>query len=178
MTLPAGLPAALAAGGGGLTDIDTTLAGATVVLFLIFAFVLAKFAWGPLLHMIEEREKSVRHAVESAEKANAEASALLEKHKEMLREAGREREEMIKRAVAESDKLKAELQAKARSESEQIVERAREQINREKNAAIAELRTQVAEIAMEAAAKIVTSSLTPETQRKLVDDYIKELPKA
>jgi len=178
MTLPAGLPAALAAGGGGLTDIDTTLAVATVVLFLIFAFVLAKFAWGPLLHMIEEREKSVRHAVESAEKANAEASALLEKHKEMLREAGREREEMIKRAVAESDKLKAELQAKARAESEQIVERAREQIGREKNAAIAELRTQVAEIAMEAAAKIVTSSLTPETQRKLVDDYIKELPKA
>ncbi len=119
-----------------------------------------------------------RKSVESAEKANAEAAALLEKHKELLREAGREREELIKRAVAESDKLKAELQAKARSESEQIVERAREQIDREKNAAIQELRTQVADIAMEAAARIVTSSLTAETQRKLVDDYIKELPKA
>jgi F-type H+-transporting ATPase subunit b len=170
--------ALVAAGGGGLTDIDLTLAVSTFVLFVIFAFVLGKFGWKPLLQMIEEREKGIREAVEAAEKANAEAQAALEKHREMLREAGREREEILKRALKESDQLRQELVGKARAESEQALQRARDQIERDKTAAIQELRVQVAGIAMEAAAKIVTSSLTPETQRKLVDDYIADLPKA
>jgi F-type H+-transporting ATPase subunit b len=170
--------ALLAAAGGGLTDVDLTLTVSTFVLFLIFAFVLGRFGWKPLLKMIEEREKGIREAVEGAERANAEAQAALEKHREMLREAGREREEILKRAFAESDQLRQELVGKARAESEQALQRARDQIERDKSAAIQELRAQVADIAMEAAAKIVTSSLTPETQRKLVDDYIAGLPKA
>lgn len=170
--------ALVAAGGGGLTDVNLTLTVSTFVLFLIFAFVLGKFGWKPLLQMIEEREKGVREAVETAEKASAEAQAALEKHREMLREAGREREEILKRAVKESEQLRQELVGKARAESEQALQRARDQIEREKSAAIQELRAHVADIAMEAAAKIVTSSLTPETQRKLVNDYIAGLPKA
>ena len=170
--------ALVAAGGGGLTDVNLTLAVSTFVLFLIFAFVLAKFGWKPLLRMIEEREKGIREAVEGAERANAEAQAALEKHREMLREAGREREEILQRALKESDLLRQDLVAKARAESELALQRARDQIQREKTAAIQELRAQVADIAVEAAAKIVTSSLTPETQRKLVDDYIAGLPKA
>jgi F-type H+-transporting ATPase subunit b len=179
MAFPVAL-ALLAASGGGrsITDIDTTLFVSTLVLFALFAFVLTKFGWKPLLQMIEEREKSVREAVEGAHKANAEAQALLEKHKEMLREAGRERDEIIKRALKEAEQLKADLQAKARSEAEQMIQRAKEQIDREKTQAIQELRAQVGDLAVEAAAKIVTSSLTPEAQRKLVSDFITSLPKA
>lgn len=164
-------------GGGGLTDINFGLTLWTIVLFALFAFVLTKFGWGPLLHLIEEREKSVREAVEGAEKANAEAQSLLEKHKELLREAGRERDEIVKRALKDADQLKADLHAQARSESEQMIQRAKEQIEREKGQAVLELRAQVADIAVEAAAKIVTSSLTPEAQKKLVSDFIDTLPK-
>lgn len=164
-------------GGGGLTDINFGLTLWTIVLFALFAFVLTKFGWGPLLHLIEEREKSVREAVEGAEKASAEAQALLEKHKELLREAGRERDEIVKRALKEADQLKADLHAQARSEGDQMIQRAKEQIEREKGQAILELRAQVADIAVEAAAKIVTSSLTPEAQKKLVSDFIDTLPK-
>jgi F-type H+-transporting ATPase subunit b len=170
------LSALLAA--GGLTDVNWTLNVATLVLFLIFVLVLGKFAWKPLLQLIEEREKSVRDAVEGAEKASAEARALLEQHKQLVRDAGRERDELIKRAAKEAEQLKAELQARARTESEQIVEKARAQITREKDQAIRELRGQVADLAVEAAGKIVQSSLTPEAQRKLVADFIAELPKA
>lgn len=163
---------------GGLTDIDTTLFYSTLVLFAIFAFVLAKFAWGPLLGIIEEREKGVREAVDGAQKANAEAQALLEKHKEMIREAGRERDDILKKALQEAEALKADLQAKARTESDQMIQRAKEQVNREKAAAIQELRAEVADLAIAAASKIVTSSLTPEAQKKLVNDFIGALPKA
>lgn len=170
--------AALLAAGGGLTDVDFTLSVATFVLFLIFAFVLGKLGWGPLLHLIEEREKSVREAVDGAQKASAEAAALLEKHKELVREAGRERDEVMKRTLAEAEQIKGDIVAKARGEGEALLKRAKDQIEREKSLAISELRAQVADIAVEAASRIVTSSLTPETQKKLVNDYIANLPKA
>ena len=67
---------------------------------------------------------------------------------------------------------------KARADAEQVLARAREQMQREKEQTLAELRTQVADIAVEAASRIVKSSLSEEAQRKLVDDYIKELPRA
>ena len=169
--------AALLAAGGGLTDVDLTLTVSTLVLFLIFAFVLGKFGWKPLLDTVEEREKTIRDTVEGAHKANAEAATLLEKHKEMVKEAGRERDEIMKRSMKEAEQIKAELVEKARSEGEQMVKRAKDQIGREKSLAIQELRTQVADIAVEAASKIVKSSLTPDAQKKLVNDYIANLPK-
>lgn len=163
---------------GGLTDINWVLSVAIVVVFALFALVLTRFGWGPLLHALEERERGLREAVEGAHKASADAQQLLDKHKEMLREAGREREEIIKSAIAEADALKADLSARARSEADEMIRRAKEQVEREKSRAILELRAQVADLAMEAASKIVVSSLTPEAQKKLVDDYVKSLPEA
>jgi F-type H+-transporting ATPase subunit b len=176
MTLTS-LPLLLAlAGGGGLTDPHMGLLVWTLVLFAIFAFVTTKLGWGPLLKMIEERERGVRDSVEGAQRANTEAQSLLTQHREMLRDAGREREEIIKRALSEAEQLKADLSARARAESDQIVSRAREQIEREKNTAVQQLRSEVAELAMAAAAKIVESSMTPDQQRKLVDQFITQLP--
>lgn len=162
---------------GTLTDVSLTLFVSTAVLFMIFAFVLAKLAWGPLLKAIEERETGIKNSVEGAEKAHTEAKGLLEQHREMIREAGREREEILKRALKEAETLKADLSAKARSESEQMIARAREQVQREKDKAVQDLRGQVADLAMEAAAKIVKSSLTPEAQKKLVNDFISSMPR-
>ena len=80
--------------------------------------------------------------------------------------------------MKEAELVRTDLVAKARADADQAVARAREQMQREKDQAIAELRAQVADIAVEAASRIVKSSLTEEAQRKLVDDYIKELPRA
>jgi F-type H+-transporting ATPase subunit b len=177
--IAAPLPLAAAEGGaGGLLSLDVTLLWSTAVLFALFAWVLGKFAWGPLLRIVDDREKNIRTSVETAENAAAEAKDLLEKHQEMLRGAGREREEILAKALKEAAAARVELVDKARSDAEHIVERAREQIDREKNEAIAELRGHVADIAVEAASKIVKSSLTPEAQKKLVDDYISSLPRA
>lgn len=163
---------------GGLTDVDLTLTASTLVLFALFAFVLGRFGWKPLLHTIEERERSVREEVEGARVANAEAQALLAKHKEMVREAGREREELLQKTIEEAGSLRADLVAKSRAESEQILARAREQIQRDKDVAVQQLRAEVAELALQAAEKVVRSSLTPATQRQLVDEFIAGLPRA
>jgi F-type H+-transporting ATPase subunit b len=168
--------AAEGGGGGGLADINLGLTVWTVVLFLLFAFVLTKLGWKPLLAMIEEREKGIRQAVESAEGARNEAQALLAQHKELLREAGKQREDIVKSALSDAEKLRAELGAQARSESEALLQRARDQIQREKVLALQDLRSRVADLAVEAAGKIVVSSLTPEAQRKLVDEFIQKVP--
>ena len=168
-------PALLAA--GGLTDIDFGLTLWTIVLFVLFTVLMTKLGWGPLLKAIEEREKGIRGAVDGAQKAHTEAQALLAQHKEMLREAGRERDDIIKAALKDAEQLKADLATRAKAESDQMVQRARDQIEREKNQAILELRGQVADLAVQAASKIVTSSLTPDAQRKLVDDFLKTMPR-
>jgi F-type H+-transporting ATPase subunit b len=170
------VPAALAA--GGFTDLEFGLTLWTVVLFAIFAFVLTRLGWKPLLAMIEEREKSIHDAVGSAEKANEEAQRLLAQHQELIREAGRQREEIMKRALADAETVKTDLVAQARAEADRMVQKAKEQIEREKKLAIQELRSSVADLAVEAAAKIVQSSLTPEAQKKLVHDFIDNLPQA
>jgi F-type H+-transporting ATPase subunit b len=169
-------PAALAA--GGFTDLEFGLTLWTVVLFAIFAFVLTKLGWKPLLAMIEEREKGIHEAVGSAQKANEEAQRLLAQHQELIREAGRQREEIMKRALADAETVKNDVIAQARSESERMVQKAKEQIEREKKLAIQELRSSVADLAVEAAAKIVQSSMTPEAQKKLVHEFIDSLPQA
>ena len=180
MTTPFVAPLVLAAaegGGGGLLSIDNTLLWATLVIFALFAFVLGKFAWGPLLKIVDEREKSIRDQVDSAERSAAEARQLLQQHQELVRNAGRERDELLAKTAKEAETIRQELIARARSESEQVVARAREQIQREKDQAISELRTQVADIAVEAAARIVKSSLDEATQRRLVDEYVESLPR-
>jgi F-type H+-transporting ATPase subunit b len=166
----------LSAGGGGLANVDWGLFVWTLVLFALFAGFLARFGWKPLLKIIEDREKSVRDAVESAQRANAEAQALLAKYQEMLRNTGREREEILKKAIQEAERIRAELVAKAKDESEGLLQRAREEIERETRRALVGLRTEIADLAIEAASKIVVSSMTPEAQQKLVQEFIDNLP--
>jgi F-type H+-transporting ATPase subunit b len=162
---------------GGLTDINWSLTLFTIILFLLFLGVLTKFAWGPLLSAIDERERSIREALDGSHKANAEAQALLAQHKDLVRQIGAEREEIIKRASKEAEEFKADLMAKARSEGDDIVRRAKDQIARETAVALAQLREEVADLAVLGASKIVTSSMSPEAQKKLVAEFVETLPK-
>src|SRR5262249_4532859 len=128
----AGLLAAAEGGAGSnLMSVDRTLFVATLVAFGVFAWILGKFAWGPLLKIVDDREKAIRDQVASAEKAAADAKATLAQHQELLRGASRERDELLARASKDAEALRADLQAKARTDAEQILARAREQMQRE-----------------------------------------------
>jgi len=160
-----------------LTDIDLMLTVFTLILFTLFVIILSKFAWGPLLSAIDEREKSIREAIESSRKQNAEAAALMAQHKDLVRQIGAEREEIIKKATKEAEDFRVDLMAKARSDGEDIVRRAKQQIERESAVALAKLREEVADLAILGASKIVASSMTPEAQKKLVSEFVGSLPK-
>ena len=160
----------------GIADINPGLTLWAAITFLLLLVVLSKVAWGPIVKMLDEREKTIHEAIESAKKERAEAERMMAEQKEALAKATREAAELAKRNQVEVENLRQELTAKARKEAEELVATARKQIVEEKSKAAAELKGMVADLAIEAAAKLVKASLDEKAQRQLVEDYLKQLP--
>jgi len=173
VTVPAPLLAA-----GALTDINPGLTLWAAITFLVLLVVLSKFAWGPIVKMLDERARTINEAIESAKKERAEAEKLLASQKEMLAKANREAAELAKKNQLEIEAFRQELTAKAKKEADELVASARRQITEEKSKAIAEVKSYVADLAIEAAGRLVKASLDEKAQRQLVADYIEQLPKS
>ncbi len=161
---------------GSLTDLNPGLTLWTALTFIVLLVVLGKFAWGPIVKMLDEREKTIREAIESAKKERAEAEKLLAEQKESLARASREAAELARRNQAEVEKLRQELTAKAKKEADDLVAAARRQVQEEIGKAKAELKAQVVDLAIDAAGRLVKANLDEKAQRKLVEEYIAQLP--
>jgi F-type H+-transporting ATPase subunit b len=160
----------------GIMDLNPGLTLWTAITFLLLIIVLGKYAFGPIVKMLDERERNIRDAIDQAKNERAEAEKLLAQQKESLLKAQREAAELAKRSQQEMEAYRSQLTAQAKKESDELVASARKQIEEEKSKAVAELRAQVADLAVGAASRIVKSSLDDKTQRQLVDEYIKDLP--
>jgi F-type H+-transporting ATPase subunit b len=160
----------------GIMDLNPGLTLWTAITFILLIFVLGKYAFGPIVKMLDERERTIRGSIDEAKRERAEAEKLLAQQKEALQKAQREAAEIAKRNAQEMEVYRAQLTSLAKKESENLVASARKQIGEEKTKAIAELRAEVADLAIAAAARIVKSSLDEKTQRQLVEDYIRDLP--
>jgi F-type H+-transporting ATPase subunit b len=170
-TVPAPVLAA-----GTLTDINPGLTLWAAITFLLLLVVLSRFAWGPIVKMLDERSHSIQEAIDAAKKERAEAERMLAEQKESLARANREAAELAKRNQQEVEVLRQELTAKARKEADELVASARKQIVEEKSKAIGELRHLAADLAVDAAARLIKGSLDDKAQRQLVEDYLKQLP--
>jgi F-type H+-transporting ATPase subunit b len=160
----------------GIADINPGLTLWAAITFLLLVVVLGKFAWGPIVKMLDEREKTIREAIDEAKKERAEAEKLLSEQKVALAQASREAAELAKRNQLEVEALRVELTARARKEADELVSGARKQIVEETSKAAAELRGMVADLAIAAAGKLLVSSLDEKAQRQLVDEYLRQLP--
>jgi len=148
----------------------------TVVTFAILAFLLSRYAWKPLLQILDERERTVRDSLEQAKKARAEAEETLRKNQETLANARRETAAIIEQGKREGEALKAEILAQSRKEAQELVEQGKRQIQYEQKQAIEKLRTQVADLAIQAAERLIVRSLDDKKHRELLDDYVRSLP--
>ncbi len=161
---------------GGITDLNPGLTLWTAITFLLLLVVLSKFAWGPIVKMLAERESTIRDAIDSAKKERAEAERLLSEQKASLVAAQREAAELARRNQQEVEALRQELTARARKEADELVTTARQQIAEELSKARAELKAQVADLAIDAAGRLVKANLDDKAQRALVEEYIAQLP--
>jgi F-type H+-transporting ATPase subunit b len=160
----------------GIMDLNPGLTLWTAITFLILIVVLAKFAFGPIVKVLDDRERTIREAIEQAKKERAEAERMLEEQKRSLATAQREAAELAQQSKQEVEALRQDLTAKARKEAEDLVASARKQIQDEKVKALSELKGQVADLAIDAARRLIKSSLDEKSQRALVEEYIAQLP--
>jgi F-type H+-transporting ATPase subunit b len=161
----------------GLTDVNFALSFWTVVTFLLLIVVLGKFAWGPILQMIETREKTIAEAIEAAKRERAAAEAASAEMRAALERAREESAELVRKNQQEVAAAKAELIAAAKKQSDELLAAARKTISEEKRQALAELRAQAVDIAIEAAGRLVQMNMDDGKQKQLVEEYLSQLPK-
>ncbi|MCT4624398.1 MAG: F0F1 ATP synthase subunit B [Schleiferiaceae bacterium] len=149
--------------------------GTFIWMFLAFAivlFILKKFAWKPILNALREREESIEDALRSAERAKEEMAELKADNERILQEARKEREAVLVEAREMGDKIVSEAKQKATQEADKIIESARVSIEGEKSAALNEIKSQVANLSVEIAEKILRQQFADDQQQK---EYFKKL---
>jgi F-type H+-transporting ATPase subunit b len=140
--------------------------------FLIFFYLVYRFGWGPITDALEEREKTIDESIRRAEKALAEAKETQAENEKARREAEREAQRILREARESAEALRSEEVEKTRAKIRQMQEQAQAEIEREKQGALQELRDEVADLAVDAASKIVRDNLDGARQRQLVRDFI------
>lgn len=144
--------------------------------FLLLFLLLAKLAWKPILGSLKEREASIQQALDSAENAKKEMASLKADNEKLLREAREERDKILKEAREAANRLHDQAQADAKKNADKIIEDAKAIIHTEKNAALREVKAQVAMFSLEIAEKLIKKNLTDDkAQKELAETYIKEL---
>ncbi len=162
-------------GGGGMFSVNLGLSVWTTLVFLTLLGILWKFAWGPILEMVQAREDGIQHTLDEAANQRNQAAELLAEHREQMADARRQSQQMIAEGKEAGERVRQDIEEKARAEGDAMIERARDSIEREKDAALDELRKESVDLALAAAAKLVQESLDEKKDRELIMGYIDEL---
>jgi len=158
-----------------MMDIHPGLMIWTIISFLVLLVILKKFAWTPILAALDERELGIKNNIEAAKLAREEAERALADYRKRLAEAQAEAQGIVAKARTDAERVRDELLEKSKADAQALVERARKQIELESDAAIKAIRSEVAELAVIAAEKIINRTLTPEDHKRLAADGLKEM---
>ena len=145
----------------------------TTVSFVILYFILAKYAWKPILEAVNDREKSIKDALSAAEKAKEEMANLKSDHEKILNEAKLQREALLKDARDIKSKIIADAQNEATEKANKLIEAAKTAIDNEKSAAMKELKNTVVDLSLNIAEKLLSKELdNKDKQIKNIKDII------
>ncbi|HEX3218674.1 MAG TPA: F0F1 ATP synthase subunit B [Candidatus Limnocylindria bacterium] len=146
-----------------------------VINFLLLLYLANRFLFKPVLKLLDERESRIKKGLEDAEAAAKDRELAKAEREAALDEARKEAQAMVARANKIAEDSRAEILAEAKAQAEKVTARAREEITAEKDKAMAELRSTVADLALQAAGRLVRSEMDTPTQRRLVEDFLKEV---
>lgn len=158
-----------------LLDINPGLIFWTLVTFFLVAVVLRWKAWGPILGLVEEREKQIQNAIDSAKRERAEAEKILAEQKSAAAEARREMTERMRKVEAETEALRQKLTADAHQEAERMKQDAQRAIQEEKLKAVQEIKALTADLAIDVAGKLLGERLDDQKHRALAEGFIDQL---
>ena len=146
------------------------------LLFVGLLLLLAKHAWKPILSAVEERENTIKDSLEAAEKAKADMEAVQADNKRILKEARAERDALLAEAKKTSTQIVNDAKEAAQAEADKIAAAAQEAIQQEKNAAINDLKAQVAGLSVDIAQKVLQGELADQKkQEQLVEKLVNDI---
>lgn len=146
------------------------------IIFLALILLLKKFAWGPIISSLKEREVGIEESLAAAERAKDEMAALQSDNEKLLKEARIERDVMLKDALTTASKIKEEAREETSKITSKMIEDAKATIENEKKAALADIKTQVSLLSLDIAEKLLRKQLGNEKEQKaLVDEFVKDL---
>ncbi|WP_423748931.1 F0F1 ATP synthase subunit B [Caldibacillus debilis] len=162
----------LAVGAAGFTWLDSLY---QLVAFILLMVLLKKYAWAPLMKVMQDRENYIANEIENAEKARKEAEELLEKHRQMVKEARLETQKFIEEAKRQGEIQKENIIEAARLEAERLKEAAKAEIEQEREKAVAALREQVASLSVLIASKVIEKEIDEKDHEALVQEMLKKV---
>ena len=169
--MPSFLLAATEESSGGLIDVVPGLMIWTLICFAITFFVLKRFAFGPIQKTIDERRDRIRAAVDEADKARE----LLEQHRQLIADAKGEAAGILADARKVADAQVERVKEESEAERQRRLEETKRQIDAETKRSLDMIRSEVADLTLEATARVTGKVLDAEDQRRLIDEAISEL---
>ena len=159
-----------------LNDFSPGLFVVTTILLVALIALMVKFAWKPILNSLEERESGIENALAAAENARKEMQNLQADNEKLIKEARAERDAMMKEARVIRDKMIAEAKEDAKEVTAGLIEKARASIHHEKQAALAEIKKNVAELSIGIAESVLKKELSSKKdQLELVEELLKDV---
>ena len=149
----------------------------TIVTFLALVALLKRFAWGPLLAAVAEREAGLKAAADAAKQARDESERIKAELAAQLAEAQARRQEVLARAAKEGEDLLAKFKTAAEEDSRRLREKTAAELGREKERLVGELRREVADLSVTAAERLLRRSVDPAVEKSVLDDFLKDIAK-
>jgi F-type H+-transporting ATPase subunit b len=147
----------------------------TLIIFVIVVVVLGKFAWGPILSLLKQREDFIHKSLSDAKHDRDEAEARLKEYAARLQSAQVEAVGIIEEARRDAERLRQELRERARSEADTMIKNAERQIDLQTTRAVQQLRQEAVDLSVTIASKILQRSISKEDNEKLIADALRQI---
>ena len=147
----------------------------TLAIFLVVVIILGKFAWGPVLALLQEREKFIHKSLADAKRDREEAEARLREYAAKIQTARAEAGAIVEEARRDAERLREDLKQRARTEADTMVQNAERQISLQTQRAIQEIRREAVDLSVAIASKIIQRNLTKEDNQRLIDEAIRQV---
>jgi len=152
--------------------IDWKLLIAQIVNFLVLLFVLYKFAYGPILAMLDKRQKKIEKGLADADEAHKKLAESEERQKDILKKARGEAKVIVEKAYIQAEKSKSEIAIEAKMQAEKILSNAKMEIEREKEKTIGAIKSEIGGLVVAAAEKIVGEKIDDKRDKEMIEKTI------
>jgi F-type H+-transporting ATPase subunit b len=147
----------------------------TLLAFIVALLVLRKYAWPQITRVLDQRQHQIEESIDAAERTRQEADQLLAEYRQRLAEARAQADEIVAKAERAGEVAEREALDAAKEKREDLLQQTRRDIEAETRRAIQEIRREVADLTVQATEKVTRKALSPEDQKRLVEEALSEL---